>query len=198
MVTWTAFAILAMFLVANVTGCLQSKSLRAKFHSFGLRHCSHFYFPKIDNDFCTNDYHMTKKATNKLVLTIVMVMVMVMLMVRMESRVSAERILTGEHDYGGRITGCVRSHQRSATPHSCSPSSSRATTFQSAAQLATRKLSPQNQLHCWWSQCSWSRRKKIPLPGCRNSWSGLRNNAAGEPSLRFPIHSLTLQRIKGD
>ena len=73
-------------------------------------------------------------------MVMVLVLVMVMLMVRMESRVSAERILTGEHDYGGRITGCVRSHQRSATPHSCSPSSSRATTFQSAAQLATRKF----------------------------------------------------------
>ena len=132
---------------------------------------------------------MTKKATNMLVLTIVMLMVMLMLMVRMmvrvmvmvivmvrmESRVSAERILTGEHDYGGRITGCVRSHQRSATPHSCSPSSRVvATTFQSAAQLATRKLSPQNQLHHCTGDLS-----AVGLEGRRSlflaadSWSGV-------------------------
>ena len=153
---WILYVLFSFFLAANVTGCLQTPSSKVSFICTAAT-LPTFLFPKKDGDFCTNNYHMTKKATNKLVLTIVMLMVMVMvmvlvmLMVRMESRVSAERILTGEHDYGGRITGCVRSHQRSATPHSCSPSSRVvATTFQSEAQLATRKLSPQNQIHYHW------------------------------------------------
>ena len=123
----------------------------------------------------------------------VRLMVMVMVMVRMESRVSAERILTGEHDYAGRITGCVRSHQRSATPHSCSPSSRVvATTFQSAAQLATRKLSPQNQIHhCLVTSVQLISKEEDPSSWLQTAGPGCAIMLQVSPASDFPfIHSL--------